>query len=382
MVSFEFATATRIAFGAGKIAEVPAALRAHGARRVFVTTNGPRLPAVEAALTSAGIESVVFRVDHEPTLDMVRAGVSRLLREGCDAVLGLGGGSAIDLGKAVAALATNPGDPLDYLEVVGRGQALRVRPLPFVAVPTTAGTGAEVTRNAVIGVVNAGVKVSLRSPHMLPVLAVIDPDLLVGLPARVVAASGLDAFVHLSEAFVSCKANPITDALAIEGLRRSARSLRRAVESGLDETTREDLSAASLMGGLCLANAGLGAVHGFAGPLGGTLSAPHGQICAALLPAVMDVNLRALNERQPVALDRYTQMATVITGKPTASASDGVAWIRELCAALDMDGLGAFGMTPAAVPAAVAKAKAASSMRGNPVALTDAELTEIATRSL
>jgi alcohol dehydrogenase class IV len=386
VVSFEFATAARIVFGSGKIGEVPAALRAHGLRRVLVTTNlpGPRLGAVRAALEAAGIDSEVFTVDHEPTVELVRTATARLVREGCDSVLGLGGGSAIDTGKAVAALAANPGDVLEYLEVVGRGQPLRSRPLPFVAAPTTAGTGAEVTRNAVLGVPEAGVKVSLRSPYMLPVLAVVDPDLIEGLSPRVLAASGLDALAHLVESLVSCRSNPLCDGLAAEGLRRSARSLRRAFAAGLDEQAREDLSAASLHGGLCLANAGLGAVHGFAGPLGGMLSAAHGEICAALLPVVMEVNLRALNERASLhpALGRYRELAVVVTGNPGASAADGVAWVRELVRALGMPGLSRLGMSAADVPAAVAKAKAASSMRGNALPLSDGELAEIATRAL
>lgn len=385
-MSFEFATAARIVFGSGKIGEVPAALRAHGLRRVLVTTNlpGPRLGAVRAALEAAGIDSEVFTVDHEPTVELVRTATARLVREGCDSVLGLGGGSAIDTGKAVAALAANPGDVLEYLEVVGRGQPLRSRPLPFVAAPTTAGTGAEVTRNAVLGVPEAGVKVSLRSPYMLPVLAVVDPDLIEGLSPRVLAASGLDALAHLVESLVSCRSNPLCDGLAAEGLRRSARSLRRAFAAGLDEQAREDLSAASLHGGLCLANAGLGAVHGFAGPLGGMLSAAHGEICAALLPVVMEVNLRALNERASLhpALGRYRELAVVVTGNPGASAADGVAWVRELVRALGMPGLSRLGMSAADVPAAVAKAKAASSMRGNALPLSDGELAEIATRAL
>ena len=385
-MSFEFATATRLLFGAGKVAEVPAALRAQGVRRTLVATNlpGPGCARLRSLLTTAGIESVVFLVDCEPTVDLVSAGRARSRREGCDAVVGLGGGSAMDLGKAVAALATNEGDPLDYLEVVGRGSPLRARPLPFVAIPTTAGTGAEVTRNAVIGVPAAKVKVSLRSPHLLPILAVLDPDLLDGLPRDVVAHSGLDALSHLLEALVSSKANPLTDALGTEGLRRSARALRRAYTSGLQAETREDLMLASLCGGLCLANGGLGAVHGFAAPLGGMLHAPHGAVCAALLGPVIEANLRALAEREPEhpARARYREIAEIVTGRHGAEAEDGLAWVRDLCQALDVRGLGHHGLSSGEIPALVAKAKAASSMRGNPVQLSDQELGDIATCSL
>jgi alcohol dehydrogenase class IV len=386
VVSFEFATSARLLFGSGKLAEVPAALRAQGVRRTLVTTNlpGPGADRLRSLLAVAAIESVVLVVEHEPTVDSVSAGRAQIGREGCDAVVGLGGGSAMDTGKAVAALATNQGDLFDYLEVVGRGQPLQERPLPFVAIPTTAGSGAEVTRNAVIGVPAARVKVSLRSPHLLPILTVLDPDLLEGLPASVVACSGLDALSHLLEALVSCRANPLTDALGAEGLRRSARALRRAYASGLPAEAREDLMLASLCGGLCLANGGLGAVHGFAAPLGGILHAPHGAICAALLAPVMEANLRALAARAPEhpARARYREIAEIVTGRHGAETDDGVAWVRDLCQALEVRGLGHHGLSASEIPALVAKAKAASSMRGNPVQLSDEELADVATHAL
>ncbi len=381
MVSFEFATASRLLFGPGKLAEVPAALRAQGVRRTLVSTNlpGPGAERLRSLLTAAGIESVAWLVDQEPTVESVSAGLARSRREGCDGVIGLGGGSAMDTGKAVAALSTNRGVLLDYLEVVGRGQPLQSRPLPYVAIPTTAGSGAEVTRNAVIGVPAAKVKVSLRSPHLLPILTVLDPDLLGGLPKSVVASSGLDALSHLVEALVSGRANPLTDALGAEGLRHSARALRRAYTSGLQADTREDLMLASLCGGLCLANGGLGAVHGFAAPLGGMVHAPHGALCAALMAPVMEANLRALAERAPEhpARSRYRRIAEIVTGRQGAEADDGVAWVREICQALEVRGLGHHGLAISEIPALVAKAKAASSMSGNPVQLSDEELGDI-----
>jgi len=386
MVSFEFATATRLLFGAGKLAEVPAALRDQGARRALVATNLPGMGAdrLRSLLAAAGIESILLRVESEPTVDSVSAGRAQILRERCDAVVGLGGGSAMDTGKAAAALATNPGDLIDYLEVVGRGQPLQIRALPFVAIPTTAGSGAEVTRNAVIGVPAAKVKVSLRSTFLLPILTVLDPDLLEGLPRVVVAQSGLDALSHLLEALVSCRANPLTDALGAEGLRRSARALRQGYTAGLQADTREDLMLASLCGGLCLANGGLGAVHGFAAPLGGMVHAPHGAICAALLGPVMEANLRALAERAPEhpARARYREIAEIVTGRQGAQADEGVAWVRDLCQTLDIRGLGHHGLSAGQVPALVAKAKVASSMRGNPVQLSEQELTDVAMRAL
>ncbi len=384
--AFEFATATRIVFGAGKLAEAPEAVRALGARKVLLVTgrNPGRAEPLREGLARLGLSSLPFPVEGEPTVELAREGTARAVEAGCDAVVGFGGGSALDAGKAIAALVANGGDPLDYLEVIGRGQPLTRASLPFVAIPTTAGTGSEVTRNAVLGSKDAKVKASLRSPHMLPRLALVDPELLAGAPSAVLASSGLDALSQLIEPYLSARAQPLTDALAREGMRRSARSLRRAVLEGPDAAAREDLALASLFGGLCLANSGLGAVHGFAAPVGGMFDAPHGAVCAALLPATLDVNLRALRARAPEhpALPRFAEVAALLTGRPDARAEDALTWVEELCRALAVPGLGRYGMTEADVPLLVMKARAASSMKANPLALTDAELTEIASRAL
>ncbi|WP_164016866.1 iron-containing alcohol dehydrogenase [Pyxidicoccus trucidator] len=384
--SFEFATATRIVFGPGRLSEAPEAVRGLGGSRVLLVTgrDPSRARTLHEALERLGLPVRVFPVEGEPTVELAREGTAAALEARCDAVVAFGGGSALDAGKAIAALAANGGDPLDYLEVIGRGKPLTRPSLPFVAIPTTAGTGSEVTRNAVLGSKEAKVKASLRSPHMLPRVALVDPDLLTGAPAAVLASSGLDALSQLLEPFLSARANPLTDSLAREGLRRSARSLRRAVLDGPDSTAREDLALASLFGGLCLANSGLGAVHGFAAPVGGMFEAPHGAVCAALLPAVLDVNLRALRARAPEhpAVPRFQEVAVLLTGRPDARAEEALAWVEDLCAALRVPGLGRYGLTAAEVPALVAKAKAASSMKANPLVLTDAELTEIATRSM
>jgi alcohol dehydrogenase class IV len=283
---------------------------------------------------------------------------------------------------AMAALAPNGGDPLDYLEVIGRGRKLERPSLPFVAIPTTAGTGAEVTRNAVLASPDEGVKASLRSPLMLPALAIVDPDLLAGSPPSVLASSGLDALSQLIEPFLSARANPLTDALAREGIRRSARSLRRAVTESLDAASREDLALASLMGGLCLANAGLGAVHGFAAPAGGMFAAPHGALCAALLVPALEVNLRALRARAPghPSLTRFDELGALLTGVPEAAR--GLDWLRDLVAALSIPGLARYGLDAGSIPLLVERAKVASSMKANPIALSDEELSEIAQRAL
>jgi len=385
LASFEFATATRIVFGAGRLAEAPEAVKSLGGRKVLLVTgkNPTRAEPLREGLGRLGLSTVTLAVEGEPTVELAREGTATAVSQGCDAVVAFGGGSALDAGKAIAALATNGGEPLDYLEVVGRGQALTKPPLPLVAIPTTAGTGSEVTRNAVLGVKDAQVKASLRSPLMLPRLALVDPELLAGVPAAVLASSGLDALSQLLEPFLSARATPLTDALAREGMGRSARSLRRAVLEGPDAAAREDLALASLFGGLCLANAGLGAVHGFAAPVGGMFDAPHGAVCAALLPATLEVNLRALRARAPhhAALPRFQEVAVLLTGRADARAEEGITWVRELCQALGVPGLGRYGLTEADVPRLVSRAKAASSMKANPLVLTDEELTEIAVRS-
>lgn len=386
MVSFEFATASRIQFGAGRVAGAPAELAALGVRRVLLATgrSPDRSASLAESIAARGIAVVPFRVAGEPTVELAREGTARARDEGCDGVLAIGGGSALDCGKAIAALAANGGDVLDYLEVIGRGQPLVRASLPLVAVPTTAGTGSEVTRNAVLGSAAARVKASLRSPLMLPRLAIVDPDLLAGAPAGVLASSGLDALAQLVEPYLSARANPLTDALAGEGMRRSARSLRRACLGALDAAAREDLAVASLFGGLCLANAGLGAVHGFAGGAGAMFDAPHGAVCAALLVASLEVNLRALRARAAShpSLGRFGDVAAWLTGGREATAEDGIAWIAGLCRDLRVPGLGRYGMTVSDVPALVERARRASSMRGNPIDLADDELAEIAERSI
>jgi alcohol dehydrogenase class IV len=279
---------------------------------------------------------------------------------------------------------TNTGDLLDDLEVIGKGKPVAHPPMPFIAIPTTAGTGAEVTRNAVLASPEHRVKVSLRSAHMLPRVALVDPELTHSLPPQVTASTGLDALTQLIEPFVSIKANPMTDAFCREGLRRAARSLRQAYEYGNNVTAREDMALASLLGGLALANAGLGAAHGFAGPVGGMFPAPHGAVCARLLPHVMAVNVRAIAERMPGsdALRRYDEVARILTGSEKAAASDAVAWVRELCQVFGVPSLGSYGVAAREVPALVEQAAVASSMKSNPIQLTRDEMQEILTQAL
>lgn len=384
-MKFEFATATRIVFGPGTLREVGALAAAVGQRALVVGGNtANRLLPLLDQLQDHHVEATAFTVTGEPTTDLIVTGVQHARTSGCDMVIGMGGGSVVDTGKAIAALLTNEGDPLDYLEVIGRGQPLTQPAAPYIAIPTTAGTGAEVTRNAVLAAPDQRVKVSLRSPLMLPQVALIDPELTYSMPPAVTASTGLDALTQCMEPYVSTNANPLTDAVCREGMQRAARSLRRAFYDGNDITAREDMAIASLCGGLALANARLGAVHGFAGPLGGMFPAPHGVICARLLPFVMEMNVRALQERTPDSpiLARYDEVARIITGDASARAADGVAWVQNLCAELAVPPLSQFGVTAADIPMIVPKAQRASSMHGNPIALNEAELTQILQQAL
>jgi alcohol dehydrogenase class IV len=393
---FEFATAARIVFGPGVLAGVGEIAREFGRHALVVTGRDThRARPLLDRLDVAGIASTVFSLAGEPTVEDVSRGTSQARTAGCDLVIAIGGGSAIDAAKAISALLTNPGEPLDYVEVVGRGRSIGQWAAPCIAIPTTAGTGSEVTRNAVLsapapaageaaGGTAVRVKASIRSARILPRVALVDPALTHGLPPHVTAATGLDALTQLIEPFVSTRANPLTDAICAGGLRRIARSLRTAFRNGGDAAAREDMALASLSGGLALANAGLGAVHGFAAPIGGMFRGPHGAVCAALLPHVMEANLRALRDRAPhhPALPRYDEIARLLTGEPQAVADGGTDWIRQVVADLAIPPLRTYGIRTADIPRVVEAAINASSMKANPLPLTSTELAAILERAI
>ena len=329
---FEFATATRITFGPGSIKEAAPTAASFGRRVLIVVGSTPdHVARLIEHLKSHDVEAAIFDVAGEPSIETVQAGMQVAREHDCEVIIGLGGGSAIDTGKAIAALLANPGDPLDYLEVIGRGQPLKQMSLPCLAIPTTAGTGSEVTRNAVLASHEHRVKVSLRSPWMLPRAAIVDPELTYSLPPPITASTGLDALTQLIEPYTCNSPNPLVDAICREGMQRAARSLKRAYQDGKDIEARENMSLAALFGGMALANAKLGAVHGFAGPLGGLFPAPHGMICARLLPFVFEANVRALQTREPdsPALPRYDEVAQLLTGRSTAGASDAIEWLHQ-----------------------------------------------------
>ncbi|MBG0787755.1 MAG: iron-containing alcohol dehydrogenase [Anaerolineaceae bacterium] len=377
---FEFATAGRIIFGNGSLNLVGEIASGLGEKALVVTGSGSvQLEPLLDVLAGAGIETEIFRVGHEPDIPTIDRGLALAKEKGCTFVIGFGGGSSLDSAKAISALLTNQGELMDYLEVVGKGQKITHRAAPMIALPTTAGTGTEVTRNAVISSPEHQVKVSMRSPLMIPSVAIVDPELTLSMPPSVTASTGMDALTQVIEAYVSSRANPMTDIISAEGIQRGARSLLVAYQDGQDLTAREDMALTSLYGGLALANGGLGAVHGFAGPIGGLFQAAHGAICASLLPYVMKYNAQVLQSLpgMDAMLRRFQQVAAWVTGDPAATIDEGVGWLAELAKALQIPGLHEMGITRADFSRIIEKSKVSSSMQKNPVKLDEQTLEAI-----
>lgn len=380
---FEFATTRRIIFGSGVSKRLPEIAREFGSRALLVTGKSPeRVRSIVESLCGAGIAVEVISIPFEPELAELSDHIYAWRPKACDFVIAIGGGSAIDAGKALAIMLNNPGELLDYLEVIGRGKPFPNASKPFIAVPTTAGTGAEVTRNAVIASAQHKVKASLRSPGMLPSVAVIDPDLARGLPADVAAATGLDALTQLIEPYVCSRANPFVDALCEDGIARVARSLKRSVQDPTPES-RADMALAAMYSGMALTNAGLGAVHGLAGCIGGAFAAPHGAVCAALLPHVTAENLASLQAvGNTHAVQRYARVADIMSGGSRAQTVDCPALLAELVAELRIPSLASMGVRPEHVKWLAAQSLQASSMKANPFPLSQAQLESILRRAL
>jgi alcohol dehydrogenase class IV len=377
-MTFELSVPEKIIFGKGSLARLGQLVSDFGNRVLIVHGANPdRARSIEGLLAQSAV--YLYSVRNEPTIEDIAKGVEEARTKEVTLVIGIGGGSVIDAAKAISGLASNTGDILDYLEVIGRGNPLTKPGLPCVAIPTTAGTGAEVTKNAVIASPRHQIKVSLRSPFLLPRIALVDPELTYSLPPKVTIATGLDALTQLIEPLVSSRANPATDGLCREGIPRVARSLLAVVQNGKDFAAREGMALASLFGGLALANAGLGGVHGFAGPIGGMFDVPHGLICGILLPFVVDANIHALRCRAPgsIALGRYDEIGRLLTGSPDALATDGLGWIINVTKTLNVPALSSFGIPKEAIPEIASKAGKASSMKANPIELTQPELEAI-----
>jgi alcohol dehydrogenase class IV len=373
--AFELYSVPRVVFGRGEVRRVGELAAGFGRMAMVVYNGGGVGERIVEVLGAAGVEAVLRRQRGEPVVADVDGAVGEAKARGCDVVVGVGGGSAIDSAKAVAGLLTNGGSAVDYMEVVGRGQKIARAATPWIAVPTTAGTGAEATRNAVIGLPERRFKASLRSELLMARVAVIDPGLGVDVPAEVTARSGMDALCQLIESYTSTGAQPVTDALALRGIELAAASLVRAFRDGQDVAAREGMALAAYLSGVTLTNAGLGAVHGFAAPLGANYPVPHGTVCAALLPHVIAANLRA-GPRE--VTERYAGVGRVLAGDSKLAAEEAawgcVRFTAGLVKELGIPPLGKFGIAEADVSEMVGLARKASSMRFNPVVLSDEAL--------
>ncbi len=379
-MEFEFATSSRIIFGMGKVSQIGFLASGLGKKVLWVTGSGSRsIDQLKNSLESNGIVFEIFQVKHEPDTHLIEQGIALAKSSHCDAVISLGGGSVIDTGKAIAAMLTNPGELIDYLEVIGRGKQLRFPSAPMIAIPTTSGTGTEVTRNAVIAYPEQKIKVSMRGSYLLPTIALIDPELTLTLPPNLTAACGLDALTQLIEGYTTYASNPVTDALAREGMVHISRSLRQAYYNPTDIEARENMALASLFSGLVLANAGLGAVHGFAGVIGGMFDAPHGAVCGCLLPWVMKENIQSceLDLTKTETVKKFREIASILTNNQEASVSDGLAWIHQIVEEFRIPRLADFGINVSSHQAIIEKAIISSSMKKNPVKLDNSALEKI-----
>jgi alcohol dehydrogenase class IV len=382
-MQFEFATAARIVFGNGKIKEAGEIASKFGKNALVVIGKGGAQPGkLCEILNENGIAWSTFEVTGEPTIGQIEEGVRFARARNFDCVIGYGGGSVIDTGKAISAFITNPGDLIDYLEVIGSKKPVTKPAVPLIAIPTTAGTGSEVSRNAVLAVPEKKLKVSLRSPLIMAKVALIDPELTYSVPAAVTASTGMDALAQVIEPYVSWKASPMTDLFCREGIKLAARSLVAAYHDGSNQKAREEMALTSLLSGLALANAGLGAVHGFASPICGMFDAPHGVVCACLLAPVTEINIDALRKRDPQnpALLKYKDVAKLLTGSENAAIEESSTWLSHICQEMHIPKLSDYGLSKDNIPEVVEQAAIASSMQANPIKLSVDELSEILMR--
>jgi alcohol dehydrogenase class IV len=388
--AFGFAAIPHLHFGAGKITVLPSAVKAFGSKMLLITgahsfitsSHGQNLL---EQLHSNGIVVDRYTIDKEPAPAMIDAAVKKFSHSVPDVVVAIGGGSVLDAGKAIAAMIPLNESVKDYLEGVGTKPAHPGTKVPFIAVPTTSGTGSEATKNAVLSETGEkGYKKSLRHNNFVPNVAIVDPVLTVSCPPATTAASGMDAFTQLLESYLSTAANPITDALAFEGLRRVSTSLKKAYQDGSNLEARTDMALASYLSGITLANAGLGLVHGFASSIGGYFDIPHGVICSSLMAAankatVQKLRLKKIDEG---ALMKYAAIGKIFSSLENRSADYYIdflltlidTWTKEM----DIPGLAQGGVTPPDFE----KIINVTENKNNPVALEREEMVEILHRSL
>ena len=379
-MEFEFATSTQIIFGRGSIQKFSTLIPELGSACLVITGrhSNERNPVIEI-LDRSNVNYHIFTVSGEPTDTVIHQGVAQAVQQKADFILAMGGGSVLDAGKAIGMLVANGGEVLDYIEVVGRGKKISKPSLPVIAIPTTAGTGSEVTKNAVITLTGVKIKASLRSALMLPRLAVVDPELLLSLPPQFTATTGMDALTQVIEPYLSNKANLLTDSLCLPAIRMGFESLSDCYHHPEDIDAREKMAYVSLMGGIALANAGLGAVHGYAAAIGGMFPIAHGAICAGLLPAVFEGNYRTLSGREPgnPALNKYQVLTETIPANKSGTVEGLFDCLYKLQQDIHIPKLTELGFDPARIPEVVEKASVASSMKANPIRLNNHELVDI-----
>ncbi|QQS54876.1 MAG: iron-containing alcohol dehydrogenase [Candidatus Competibacteraceae bacterium] len=391
---FSIARLPRIEFGAGFIGKLPTLLAQYGNRVLLVTGQRSFLesshwPALRAALEKTGIAWEQIRVDDEPSPQFVDEAVGQFHGTGITAVAGIGGGSVLDAAKAIAGLLPGGGSVMDYLEGVGPEKIYQGPALPFIAVPTTAGTGSEATKNAVLSVRGPnGFKKSFRHELLVPEYALLDPDLLATCPPPQIAANAMDALTQLLESYVSIKANPFTDTLAESGLKAVREGLFAWYEGGADAAAgRERMAYAALLSGVCLAQTGLGSVHGLASPLGAFFPIPHGVVCGTLVGAATRVNLAALRERDPgnPAWRKYARAGDLLHARHFPSPEEGhaalLALLDEWTERLALPRLNAYGIRESDFAQLVAHSRGGS-MKTNPLVPSDAEIAEVLARRL
>jgi len=390
--AFQFISVPRIVFGAGTRGLIAEEMRKIGGR-ALVVTGGSSLEKsgawdrIEGQIRKAGIACERVRVSGEPSPELIDETAASLRGRGIALVLSIGGGSVIDAGKALAVMMTQDCSVTEFMEGIG-GREHDGTVLPHIAVPTTSGTGSEATTNAVLSRVGPdGYKRSIRHDSFIPDLAIVDPELTLPCPAAVTAATGLDACTQLLESYVSTKASPVTDALALSGLGCVGDSLLSACGTGAGDTAvRTAMAYGSLMSGICLANAGLGVVHGLAASIGGLFDIPHGIVCGTLLGAATEETIGALRERggESPALEKYARVGALFAGRDYRREDRDLlcdklvetlhAWIEEP----DIPLLGSYGMSRKDCAEIARK----TGNKNNPVELTPAEIERVMMKRL
>lgn len=387
-LTFDFLNTPQIIFGCGRFDELGKIIESFGKRILLVASNS----ALKHKIVDKEIMIINDQYDYsieisilkgEPDTEQIDKCVEIGLKNKSELIIGLGGGSVIDAGKAVAGLISNGGNSKDYMEVIGKGRKITKEALPYIAIPTTAGTGSEVTKNAVILSKEDKLKSSIRSPLLVPKIALIDPELMTTIPKEITASTGLDALTQLIEAYTSNKSQPITDELARIGIKRAAESLILAYENGDDISAREDMAFAALLSGICLANAGLGAIHGFAGPIGGMYGIPHGIICGTLLKPVIEENIRLMLSQVPFhrSLTKYSEINHLLGGIQPDGIKDAanqlIEKLNKLSKKLNIPKLSKYNLKEDSFESIILKAKKSSSMKYNPIELSDESLLSI-----